>query len=590
MRILYDCRKPQYKNPSGTLLPGEFCVFSIRIPTEIRTRQADLIFRCDRTGRERTVPLDLTERKDGYDLWRGEISFDEPDLFFYWFSITTEHERFRLFRQGDGDTNMEAGDLWQLSCVSDRYPAPDWARGAVLYQIFPDRFCREGTCDCRDKLRPYTVYERETDPVIWRPDEKGTVWNNDFYGGNLRGIASKLDYLRSLGVGVVYLNPIFMAYSTHRYDTCDYKRVDPMLGTEEDFADLCRQAHDRGIRIILDGVFSHTGSNSVYFDREGIFGHGAYSDPDSPYRSWYTFQHYPDRYTSWWGFPTLPCVDKTNESYVNYIIEDEDSVVAHWIRLGADGFRLDVVDELPDAFVARLRRRLRQLKPDALLLGEVWEDASNKVAYGHRRRYFVDGELDGVMNYPWRTAILRFCRGEDDGTALRAAVETIAEHYPADVLACSMTLAGSHDVARALTELAAPFSGSREAMAAHRLTAEQRAVGLRRLRLAAVLQYALPGMPSIYYGDEAGMEGCKDPFNRAFYPWGREDEPLREFYRDLGRRRNADDALRWGSVEVTKAGCGAVTIVRRWNGKETEITVNVREEFWIWNGERYEAG
>lgn len=206
--------------------------------------------------------------------------------------------------------------------------------------------------------------------------------NNDFFGGNFQGITEKLPHIASLGATVLYLNPISKAFSSHRYDTGDYKTPDPMLGTEEDFATLCQEARKLGIHVILDGVFSHTGSNSLYFDRYRAFGgHGAYADPQSPYRSWYQFYHYPDSYHCWWNFDTLPCVNKMDPTYLDYVIDGPDSVVAHWLRLGADGFRLDVVDELPDAFVLRLKRRIREIKPDALLIGEVWEDASNKIAY-----------------------------------------------------------------------------------------------------------------------------------------------------------------------------------------------------------------
>ena len=590
MRILFDSKNEQYKSPFGTVVPKELCAFHIWIPVSCLTTAVELVFRCDRTAEEHAEPLRWERREGDYDIWGGTCSFPSPDLYFYWFRITTEHEQFRLFRYGDRDTNIEDGDLWQLSCVSEDYPAPDWARGAVLYQVFPDRFHKAGDCDCTEKLGPYTLHQSTDEPVEYRPNEQGKVLNNDFYGGNLRGIREKLPYLRSLGVGILYMNPIFMAYSTHRYDTCDYKRIDPMLGTEEDFAALCEAAHELGIRVILDGVFSHTGSASVYFDRENNFGHGAYHDPDSPYRSWYQFRNWPDDYVCWWDFETLPCLNKLDESYINYIIDAEDSVIAKWLHLGADGFRLDVVDELPDSFVLRLRRRIRALKPDALLLGEVWEDASNKEAYGVRRRYFTDGELDGVMNYPWRKAILRFCRGEDDGTALAQAIGTITENYPRQVMDCTMNLLSSHDVTRALTELAAPFEGTREEMAAHNLTPEQRAEGIARLKLAAVLQYALPGMPAIYYGDEAGMEGCKDPFNRAFYPWGREDGDLRAHYAFLGRLRQEQTALRRGTVEVTEAGSGRITLRRHYDGRYVEITVDVPAgAYWI-NGECHEVG
>ena len=580
MRILYDSYKTQYKSPFGALAPEELCTMRIHIPTSCHTDAVWLLLRNDRTGQEREVPFMKEDAGEDYEIWQGEFSLTEPDLYFYRFRIRTQWETFCLYRWGNHDTNMEEGGLWQLSCVSKEYPAPDWAKGAVMYQIFPDRFHKSGECDLTEKLTPYSLHENWYGTPRWMPDEKGEVWNNDFFGGNLKGIEEKLPYLQSLGVELIYLNPIFMAFSNHRYDTCDYSRVDPMLGTEEDFRSLCDAAHALGMHIILDGVFSHTGSRSIYFDAEHRFGGGAVSDPNSPYRSWYQFKHYPTDYESWWGFRTLPCVNELDPSFVDYIIEGENSILAKWIGLGADGFRLDVADELPDDFILRLRRRLRQLKPGALLLGEVWEDASNKEAYGVRRRYFTDGELDGVMNYPWRTAIFRFTRGSDDGTSLSQMVESLAENYPPQVLACTMNLLSSHDSARALTDLIAPFEGGREAMAAHRLTPEGRAMGLRRLRFAAMLQYCLPGMPCIYYGDEAGLEGCKDPFNRGTYPWGREEKSLVDFFRELGELRRQYPALRYGTMEVLHGGGGKFGLRRSFKGETVTVHFDATSLTW----------
>ncbi len=577
MRILYNSQTIYHKSPFGVLRPEELCVLRVKIPASIRTRRTELILSCDRTGQERAVELFRECTEGDYEVWRGEFSIAEPDLYFYWFVITTENECFRLFRQGEHDTNMEAGETWQLSCVSDAFPVPEWARGAVMYQIMPDRFFKAGDCDLTGKLQPYRIHEDLREIPDYLPDEKGEVHNCDFFGGNLRGITEKLPYIASLGTEILYLNPIFMAYSNHRYDTCDYLRIDPMLGTERDFTELCERAHELGIRVILDGVFSHTGSRSVYFDREREFGGGACSDPDSPYRSWYKFSHYPDRYDSWWGFPTLPCLDKNNESYRNYIF-GEGGVVETWLRRGADGFRLDVADELPDSFIAGIRHRLRLVNPDAFLLGEVWEDASNKVAYNERRRYFVDAELDGVMNYPWRRAILRFVRGEDDGTELGASLRKLSENYPAEVLSCTMNLLSTHDTARALTELAAPFEGSREEMAAYRLSDAQRVLGLLRLRQASFLQFMLPGCPSVYYGDEAGMEGCKDPFNRAFYPWEDENKELRAHFAALGTLRKASPTLRRGAMRVLEANNGRLVLAREYGDDSIYVYVNLSNE------------
>ena len=425
MRILYDSKQLQFKSPFGTLTPGENCVLHIHIPSSVQARQVLCVMNYQDGSLKEEIPMDYCMTRGPYDIFRGEFSFPFPGLFFYYFRITDPHGTFRLFKEGD-DTNMEAGDQWQVSCVPADFSTPDWAKGAVYYQVFPDRFSKSGTVDLTGKLEPYSVHKDWYEDVDWRPDDRGIIQNNDFYGGNFRGITEKMDYIASLGATILYLNPISKSFSSHRYDTGDYKTPDPMLGTEEDFAEMCRAAHRRGIRVILDGVYSHTGSNSLYFDREGAFGgNGAYCKKDSPYYNWYTFYEWPNNYHSWWDFDTLPTVNKMHPDFIRYIITDDDSVVAHWLKLGADGFRLDVADELPDEFIAMLRARIRKLKPDALLLGEVWEDASNKMAYNRRRRYFTDGELDCVMNYPFRTAILDFMRGRDSGRKLRDTVMTI---------------------------------------------------------------------------------------------------------------------------------------------------------------------
>jgi glycosidase len=476
---------------------------------------------------------------------------------------------------------MEAGDTWQLTCTPADFTTPDWAKGATIYQVFPDRFRKSGQCDLTGKLEPYTVHTAWNEEVSWQPTAEGLVLNNDFYGGNFQGITEKMDYIASLGATILYLNPISKSFSSHRYDTGDYKTPDPMLGTIADFQALCQAANDRGIRVILDGVFSHTGANSLYFDKERTFGgKGAYCNPDSPYRSWYCFQKYPDIYTSWWGFDTLPTVNKMDPGFIEYIITGPDSVLAHWLRLGADGFRLDVADELPNEFIKLLKDRLRQLRTDALLIGEVWEDASNKEAYGIRRRYFVDGVLDSCMNYPFRTAILNFIKDRDDGRQFRQTVMTILENYPPQVLQCNMNLLGTHDTPRILTALVDDFDGPREALALRRLSRAQRFTAEERLLMASFLQYMLPGAPSVYYGDEVGMEGGKDPFNRRPYPWGQEDPELLEHYQILGRLRKEQAALRTGSLEFFQADHQQVGFIRRFEGKTLRIYVNRSGDVW----------
>ena len=389
----------------------------------------------------------------------------------------------------------------------------------------------------------------------WRPNAAGEITNSDFFGGDLKGIEQKLGYLESLGVTCIYLNPIFESHSNHRYDTANYEKIDPLLGTEADFRALCTAAKARGIRILLDGVFSHTGSDSIYFNREGRYGDGgAYRSQQSPYYPWYSFRRWPDDYECWWNFITLPNVREGNPAYDAYI-NGESGIIRRWLEAGAAGWRLDVADELPDCFIDSLNRAVKGFDENALVLGEVWEDASNKTAYGVRRRYLMGGQLDSVMNYPFRDAILGFLCGAH-ASLMMDRIETIVENYPPQVLDILMNHIGTHDTERALTVLGGEPAGERGRawQSAQRMTPDQRETALERLRLASLLQFMLPGVPCIYYGDEAGMEGYRDPFNRACYPWGREEEDLLAWYRYIALlRREHSDILKHGKLRSVYA-------------------------------------
>ncbi len=580
MRILFDSKQPQFKFPFGTLVPGQECVLHIHIPADILPTAAEVVIQKENGAPEKTVAMELLESRGAYQVFRGSFMLEKPDLYFYFFRITAASGTFRLFKQGD-DTNMEAGQLWQVSCVPKEHTVADWAQGAVIYQLFPDRFRRSGSCDLSGKLEPYTLHLNWEEEVDWEPNHEGLVLNNDFYGGNFKGIIEKMDYIASLGVTILYLNPISKSFSSHRYDTADYKTVDPMLGTEAEFTQLCEAAHKRGIKVILDGVYSHTGDNSLYFNRRGTFPTvGAYQSRQSPYHSWYTFTQWPDRYHSWWDFDTLPTVNKMDPGFIQYIITDPDSVVAHWLKAGADGFRLDVADELPDAFLKLLKKRIREIKPDALLLGEVWEDASNKLAYGVRRRYFTDGTLDSVMNYPFRNAILDFVRDRDFGQGLKNTVMTVAENYPPQVFLSNMNLLGTHDTPRILTALVDDFQGDRYQQAHRHLSRGQYITAQERLFMASFLQYMLPGSPSLYYGDEAGMEGHKDPFNRRTYPWGRENTELMAHFRRLGQLRKEFAPLRTGDIRFEYAAEQRLAFSRNLEGKRLRIYCNRSSDPW----------
>ncbi len=576
MRILYDSKKTEFKSPFGTIKTGEECKINIHIPKHCRTKEVSLEIFKESGGNYAAASLVKGSEYTEYEIYSGSFSINDAGLYFYRFYIITEEGDFPLFKQGYDMTNMCEGEMWQLSCIDKGFTTPKSFFGSTMYQIFPDRFYKSGEVNLKGKLEPYTIHEKTNEIPSFRPDINGEVLNNDFYGGNLNGIAKKLPYLKKLGVSVIYLNPIFKAFSNHRYDTADYKKIDEMLGSEQDFKNLCKKAHRLNIKIILDGVFSHTGSNSVYFDKNGIFGNGAYHNESSPYKEWFDFKAYPDGYTSWWGIETLPCVKEMNESYLNYIIEGEDSVVEHWLKLGADGFRLDVADELPDEFIERLRKRLKGINENALLIGEVWEDASNKCSYGVRRKYFLGKELDSVMNYPFRTAIIDYVLSRDNGESFRNTVMTICENYPPEVTLSLMNMLSTHDTQRLVTVLSGVEAPkTKEERAEFKLSESELEKARHRVYAASFLQFVLPGMPCIYYGDEILTQGFEDPFCRTFFDWEKvENEESVRFFSALSSLRERYKALKFGSTRVEHLGDGFVKIIREYKGKKLEAFVN----------------
>lgn len=534
---MFHSRNPKYRAPTGAVEAGAPVHFRITLPRELSCSAARLIM--EREG-DPAIIQDMFwcgMNGDNREWWECDFTPEEPGLYFYQFEARTCRGVQRLSRGERGWAVFGGTWRWQLTVYQAGFETPSWLEGGVMYQIFPDRFFKS---DQEKAGLPAgrTYHQDWYEQPDWRPNQQGRVTNSDFFGGDLRGIAEKLPYLKSLGVTCLYLNPVFESHSNHRYDTADYSKIDPLLGTEEDFTALCQAAADLNIQVLIDGVFSHTGSDSVYFNREGRYeSAGAYNSPESPYYPWYNFQNWPDQYESWWGFDTLPNVNETDESY-NAFINGEDGIVRRWLRAGASGWRLDVADELPDLFIDKLSAAAKAEDSEALVLGEVWEDASNKAAYGVRRRYLLGGQLDSVMNYPFRDAIFAFLLGGDP-KAFAEAVENIVENYPPQCLRLLMNHIGTHDTERALTVLGGEPAGSRgrEWQSGQTLNQRQRETGVARLKLAAILQYLLPGVPCLYYGDEAGLEGYRDPFNRACYPWGREDKELLDWYRALGAMR-----------------------------------------------------
>ena len=500
----------------------------------------------------------------------------EPQLVWYSFRLSNG----ALF----GPAGVGTGDMqsWQMTVYDPAFQTPAWAEGTFMYQIFPDRFAPggrafdEGVRYHRILGRHIEIHRNWNEPAKYRASTRPDYYPDDFFGGTLRGITDMLPELKKMGVGCIYLNPIFEADSNHRYNTADYNKIDPMLGDEGEFRALCAEAKAYGIHVILDGVFSHTGDDSVYFNRPGNYeSPGAYQGKESPYYNWFDFRSFPNEYRSWWGFDSLPEVNETNPDWQDFIITGENAVMKNWLRRGANGWRLDVADELPDEVIDRMRESVKETDPEALLIGEVWEDATNKVSYGALRRYALGQGLDSVMNYPFRVAMLDFALGWSGAEALRDFFVKQKLNYPAPMYRCLMNLLGSHDTARLRTVLGAGHHGdglSREDQAAFTLTEEQNLRGRALQRLCAAVQFVLPGMPCVYYGDEEGMTGWRDPFCREPYAAAPAEESLREFYTELAAKRSGSDALRQGDAAFAAWGPDVVGILR-WVEEEAILTV-----------------
>ena len=571
METYFDPRDTRCKTPFG----------AAPCSTEVRFTLFDDTF----CGCELLVYREFAGAEDVCPLPPAEGGFagaytapGEGELCWYVFRLTRWDGTLSYLGKNGLRPDRDGAERWQLTVYEDT-GTPDWFGRGVTYQIFPDRFRRTGTPDVSGMVGRRWLHESWDDQPVFRPDEDGQITNRDFFGGSLAGITEKLDYLQSLSVTTLYLNPIFEAASNHRYDTADYRAIDPLLGDEETFRTLCREAHKRGMRVMLDGVFNHTGSRSRYFNADGFYPElGAAQSQDSPYYDWYSFHPWPTDYDAWWGVKTLPAVNEQRPAYRQFIFKGEDSVVRHWLRCGADGWRLDVADELPGDFIAGIRRAIEDEKPDGYLLGEVWEDGSNKVAYSQRRRYLLGQETHGLMNYPLRTALLRWLGG-GDAAEFRESMETLRANYPPAAFYGAMNFLGTHDTPRILTLLGAEhIPAAKEERAAFALSPAQLARGRAKLRLAGMLLYAFPGSPTLFYGDEAGMQGFEDPLNRGTYPWGREDAGLLDFFRTLGRLRRERQSLQTGGLTYIYAQGGGLVIAREHEGETTMVALNAGHE------------
>ena len=571
----FNSLDPACKTPFGAARAGETVLLHLTVPEDHGYVDPHLVLTKDREDPVH-YRMNFTGQTPGVNHFSIGFTLPEAGLYFYYFDLYTDFRRIVRGPHGEGVLSWTGGGQWQLTVCEQDFTTPDWIRSGVMYQIFPDRFY-EGR---PDREWPWADriyrYKKDGEPYFWPTELYDGYLNMDYFGGDFEGIRQKLGYLEQLGVTCIYLNPIFEAHANHRYNTANYLRADPLLGTNEEFSHLCAEAKQHGIRIILDGVFSHTGSDSVYFNREGRYGPGgAYRDRNSPYRSWYDFDSgYKCGYRSWWGFETLPEVQEDSPSYVDFVC-GKGGVIDTWLGLGASGFRLDVADELPDEFIEKIRQAVKSHGEDKLLIGEVWEDATTKEGFGRRRTYLRGRGLDTVMNYPFRNAAIDFVKGAD-AAEIADRIMSICENYPKPALDTLMNFLSTHDTERAVTAIAGEPSNGRDRywQSGRTIPEGEMDDAVRRLLLGYAMIYTLPGVPCVYYGDEIAMQGYRDPFNRAYFDWNSTEERLRRPLRLLARLRKECDAFDGGRMEIVEAAGDLLHYRRVGKNQTAEIVLN----------------
>ena len=521
------------RRPRGAVSTDTDVTIRFPVAKDIRATNVDIVIRLIDTDVTTRYSLDKTGSDGDFDVYTVTFRIPRAGIYYYRFEVGFDD---RIYFIGcDELGNALQGDWlgeWQLTVYGSDYSVPDKLHGGVVYQVFVDRFKR-GAETPFIKSGKLKKWDEPLDVHVPGVDYQA----NDYYGGNLDGIISELPYFQSLGVTILYLSPIFEAFSNHRYDTADYEKIDELLGTEEDFDRLISEAGKLGIGIILDGVFNHTGADSKYFNRFNRYSEPGAYQRKGQYADWFTF-HDDGGYDCWWGMTCVPTINKRSQSVRRYFTA-RDGILDKWTRHGIVGWRLDVVDELESDFLDLICSAARNAEPSTVIIGEVWEDASVKHSYGYLRPYFTQHQLDGVLNYVYKNAILGYCRGGSPVDFYRD-IASLVNNYPEDCLKNCFTMLDSHDTTRALTALAGLDGGgmSEPEKRDYVMPEPLLKTALSRMRLASAIQFTLIGLPTIYYGDEIGMYGFTDPLNRHTYDWSSQNKELQRHYRRLGAIRS----------------------------------------------------
>lgn len=563
------------RSGKGAINLGQSCTISLRISNDLGfVQNAKIIMYKQGCSIPKEFDMSYERTKGNFSFFNATVSLDEIGVYYYAISLNLNGNSLWIKKNPKSCLpciTTEDFPFWRITVCEKEFKVSDGFKGGIIYHIFVDRFARDNSVPIVQNLPQIVdriLHENWDEFPIWMPDENGEVKNNDFFAGNLRGIQKRLKYLKSLGVTIIYLSPVCESQSNHRYDTGDYENVDPYLGSNEDLKKLCDSAHKLGMKVILDAVFNHTGNYSRYFNADGRYPDsiGAIKGIDSPYYNWY--KKWQGMFSYWWDFKNLPVIEANNEEWQHFLFSAE-GVINNWFKLGIDGLRLDVADELPDFFIEKIRETVLKNKQDCFLIGEVWENATTKEKDGNLRNYLLGHGLDTVMNYPWTDAILRYVRF-GDFKKFKSKVLEILNDYPQDAIFSAMNALSTHDITRAMTTLQAegieqnrewvwdvPYFGDARKTRQwqydnDKLEGKNYKEAKKKFKIATIIQYFLPGNVSIFYGDEVGLYGYKDPFNRKPYPWNYRDKDLLKFFRTLGKIRKEYEFLRGADFEFIR--------------------------------------
>lgn len=532
---------------------------------------------------EKTFQLKHLKNHDDMVLFSGDVSLSTKAIYHYYFSFEA-NKKFMYFKNGNitDDKTITLDECFKMGV---NFEVPDWAKGKIMYHIFVDRFNR-GENKAMEPMPRRKVYSSWSDDMIIGPNDEG-IWNADFYGGDLKGIEQKIDYLKSLGVSILYLSPVVHSQSNHRYDAADYENVDPYAGFNQDLENLCKIAHENGMKVVLDAVFNHTGNDSKYFNEYGTFDtKGAFNNPDSKYAKFYRYHMEngilkPDY---WWGMKNLPVCDGNSKEWQEYIT-GKNGIIDKWFELGIDGLRLDVADELTDEYIENIRKAVKRNKKDGLIIGEVWKNPMRM-----NRGYIESGKgMDTVMNYPLVDALIRYFKYSDT-EKLSYIIKDIKREYPDETICSLMNFTSTHDISRAINIFSSdnfkqnsewawdPINRDLKYCKDFKLTKEGYIKGLKLYKAYVFSLAFMPGILSIFYGDEIGLEGYGNLANRKPFPWDSIDEDLLTYFKKIGEIRNKEKFLEQADLNVYDINKDTFTFERTSDINRMFVAINRSNE------------